>query len=272
MKRVLLTGVLAFGLAAFASQETSEAPTNSLASAESKAWSAAFSTDAVSDYVSRGQLCCDTPVYQNSLTLSYSFNEFGAVHANIWTCHGLTHKAKPRKSLATQEIDYTLSYTVDLSPFSFSLGTLWFTYPNQPYGSTEELFASISLPNDYVTPSFIAYWDYLDTYGNRPTAVYCEAALFHAFTLLPNLTLTPAFTLGLANAAYHDCYSNGAVNKTELTGGTAALTLVYKLSENITLSTYLKYTFAPSHTLRHHHPGYEKNQILYGGFSIALAF
>ncbi len=272
MKYVLLTGTLVFGLATFASPEVSDASTNSLASAESKAWSVAFSTDAVSDYVSRGQLCCDSPVYQNSLTLSYSFDELGAFGVNVWTCHGLTHKPKPRKALATQEIDYTLSYTIDVSPFSLSVGTLWFTYPNQPYGSTEELFASISLPNDYVTPAFIVYWDYLDTYGNRPTAAYCEASLFHAFTLLPDLTLTPSFTLGLANAAYHDCYSNGAVNKAEFSNGTAGLTLAYKLTDNTTVATYLKYTFAPSHTLRHHHPGYAKNQVLYGGVSLALAF
>ncbi len=233
------------------------------------------SVDFYSDYVFRGQICSDTPVWQPSATLGWDFGEdFGAISANVWASMYFTDKGSPRRGMGTHEIDYTIQYEKSFGPFAFTAGCCWWTYPNQSkydVHSTCELFAGVSYENDVITPSVTAYWDCFDNGGTDPSMVYVEASLEHEFELTDCLTLTPSVSAGLGDGAYMNYYSG--VNRPEFADLTAGLDLTYSITENIYISGVLNYTWIMSHTLRRwDYMGNEKDQLLYGGVSVGFEF
>lgn len=119
--------------------------------------SVSVSLDVLSDYIWRGQICNDNPVWQPSVTLSYDAGDYGALSANVWSTFDLTHKqgtsTASRRSAGLQEIDYTLSYAVDLFGVGLEVGHIWYTYPNGNGPSDQELYATVSYENPILTPA-----------------------------------------------------------------------------------------------------------------------
>ena len=134
--------------------------------------------------------------------------------------------------------------------------------------STEELYGTVAYNNPIVTPSFTAYWDYLDTAKNDVSAVYATFALSHEFEPMEKLTVTPSAALNFANHAY-----TGSAGGTEATDFTLGVAASYAVTEWLSLGAQINYTWTPSHTLRHEgYMGEGEHQIVWGGVNATLKF
>ena len=259
-------------LAVAASFAAAAGETNEVESAESSAVFIEASVDVLSDYVWRGKICNGNPVWQPSVTLGYDAGDFGKVSANVWASMDLTHRRgtmnASRHACGIQELDYTLAYANSFGPVDVEIGHIWYSFPYGNGRSTEELYGTVAYNNPVVTPSFTAYWDYLDTAGNDVSAVYFDFGLSRDFELTEELTLTPKATVGFGDHAYTN--SRGG---TELTDQTLGIAASYAVNKYISVGAQLNYTWTPSHTLRKEgYMGEGKDQIVWGGVSVSLSF
>ena len=229
-----------------------------------------FSMDILSDYVWRGEICNDNPVWQPSATLGYDFGDYGALSANIWSTFDLTHKrgtcTNSRRSAGLQEIDYTLSYAVELAGVGFEIGHIWYTYPNNNGPTDQDLYATVSYDNPIVTPSASVYYNYSDSAGNDLSCLYYTFGLGHDFAITDDLTLSPGASLGFGGNAWTDC-------GTELTDQTVGISASYALCANVSVGAQVNYTWIPSHTLRKNdYMGKGKDQLCWGGLNVTVSF
>ncbi len=266
MKRMILAFAAAFALSAGAAE------TNELETTESGGFSAEVSVDVLSDYIWRGTICNGNPVWQPSVTLGYDAGDFGAVSANVWSSYDLTHKrgtvTNSRRLCGAQEVDYTLAYANSIGPVGLEAGHIWYTFPNNNGNSDQELYATISYDNDYVTPSASVYWNYSDSADTDTSAVYFLFALSHDFAPMDNLTITPKASLGFGDHAYAD--SKGGA---ELTDQTIGLAAAYAVTEWFSVGAQINYTWTPSHTLRNEgYMGEGEHQIVWGGVNATFSF
>jgi len=126
----------------------------------------------------------------------------------------------------------------------------------------------VSYENDYVTPSASAYWNYSDSAGTDPSAVYFAFALSRDFSPVDALTITPKAELGFGDHAYTD-----SAGGTELTDQTLGVAVSYAITEHFSVGAQVNYTWTPSHTLRHEgYMGEGKHQIVWGGVNATISF
>ncbi len=255
---------------------------------ESSPLSVSVSVDVLSDYMWRGTICNDNPVWQPSVSLTYDAGDFGYVSANVWSSFDLTHKqgsaTESRRSCGLQEIDYTLSYGVELFGLGFEVGHIWYTFPNNNGHSDQEVYASVAYDNPILTPSAAVYWNYSDSADTDPSQFYYSFGVSHDFALTDSLTLTPSASLGFGGNAWTK-YVTDEAHGTELTDQTVGLALTYAVTDYLSLGAQVNYTWIPSHTLRH--SGYDddeegervseymgdgKNQICWGGVNATFTF
>ena len=246
--------------------------TNEIASAETSTVSATASVDILSDYVWRGMICNGNPVWQPSVTLGYDAGDFGKVSANVWASMDLTHRRgtmnASRHACGIQELDYTLAYANSFGPVDVEVGHIWYSFPYGNGRCTEEFYGTLAYNNPIVTPSFTAYWDYLDSASNDVSAVYATFTLSQEFEAADKLTVTPSAALSAADHAYTD--SSGGTELTDLTLGVAAS---YAVTEWLSLGAQVNYTWTPSHTLRHEgYMGEGEHQIVWGGVNATVKF
>ena len=238
--------------------------------------SVSVSVDVLSDYIWRGTICNDNPVWQPSVSLSYDAGDYGSVSASVWSSFDLTHKrgtaTETRRSCGLQEIDYTLSYAVELAGIGLEVGHIWYVFPNGNGHSDQDLYASISYDNPFVTPSATAYWNYSDSADNDTSMFYYSFGLSHEFALTDALTITPNASLGFGGSAWTKYVTDESVG-TELTDQTVGISVAYAVTDYLSLGAQVNYTWVPSHTLRHlDYMGEGKDQICWGGVNVTLTF
>ncbi len=238
--------------------------------------SVSVSVDVLSDYIWRGTICNDNPVWQPSVSATYDAGDYGWVAASVWSSFDLTHKRgtanTSRRTAGLQEIDYTLSYGVELAGVGFEVGHIWYTYPNNNGSSDQDLYATVSYANPFVTPSASVYWNYSDSAGTDPSTLYYSFGLSHDFALTDALTLTPSASLGFGGNAWTKNVTDEAVG-TELTDQTVGLSASYAVTDWLSLGAQVNYTWIPSHTLRKlDYMGEGKDQICWGGVNATITF
>ncbi len=247
-----------------------------------------ISVDVLSDYVFRGFIYNDNPVWQPGVTIDYETEDFGGFYANIWSSFDLTHKrgycSNSRRSCGVQEIDYTLAYYVNLFGFDFEAGHAWYTYPNGNGPSEREIFASVSYENPFITPTFAAYWLYGGVDGTDRSTLYYNASLEHEFEIGDSFAITPYASLGFGgNAWCHYMVDDERGFDTELTDQTVGLKAAYQVTEWMSIGAQINYTWLPSRTLRRGSymcgNGYNddegtggKNQLCWGGVNMTFTF
>lgn len=253
-----------------------EPETNQLEEVDSAGLTVEVSVDVLSDYVWRGTICNDNPVWQPSVTLGYDAGDYGALSLNVWQTYDFTHKrgtsTNSRRSGGLQEIDYTLAYSIDLSGFTLEFGHVFYTCPNNNGPSDQELYAAVAYENDYVTPSAAAYWNYNSAHGEDPSCAYFTFGLSHDFEITDCLTLTPSASLGFGDNAW-SCYTVEERAGTEITDSTIGLSATYAITEYLSVGAQINYTWIPSATLRSlDYMGNGKDQLLWGGVNATLSF
>lgn len=116
------------------------------------------SSDFFSKYVWRGQLLVDDWVAQPAVGVAYK-----GFTASIWSNLCLTDEVDAEGEFT--EFDYSLDYTT-LIPgqdvLSFSVGTIYYRFPNQPFDPTLEVYAGLSaaLP---LSPAIKLFYDVGDS-------------------------------------------------------------------------------------------------------------
>jgi hypothetical protein len=120
------------------------------------AWAVDFelTADYFGKYIWRGQNLDNEPVFQPALSAA-----LGPLSASIWGSLELTNKNNHEHEFT--EVDYTLDYTNAFPGFeglSYSIGTIYYDFPNTTVKYTTELYWGLSL--DWpVSPSVIVYHD-----------------------------------------------------------------------------------------------------------------
>ena len=118
-----LTAPLAPAL--LAEEAATQQPAAELEKTDKSPFSVEVSLDVLSDYVWRGTICNGNPVWQPSVTAGLDLGDFGSIAGNVWQSYDLTHKrgtaTNSRRSGGLQEIDYTLSYSVELAGVGFEV-------------------------------------------------------------------------------------------------------------------------------------------------------
>lgn len=277
-------------------QEAKEAPQleQEEADDEENLISSTTDIDFFSAYVWRGQVLSHKPVFQPAETLSFNFGDFGSIYANVWANFELSHRPGrfPSHFMGLNEIDYAAGYCNTICGIDIDVGHTWYTYPCTHYltdpgeggiPSVTELYLTLAYENDFLTPSFGAYWNYHKRGGVEENALYLEFGVDHAFELTEDLSLDLYAKTALATDSYMRSYTGydpedpeGGCNEPEFCMFEVGGKLEYAVTDWLKLHGTLAYDFQLSHTARHSwyfdgdDNGY--NQILWGGLGATLEF
>ena len=94
-----------------------------------------------------------------------TLGDYGSISAGVWANYDFNNfAAGDGRADGFSELDYTLSYGIDLGDFSVEVGHIWYSFPvisEDEYDvATEEIYGSVAYNNDIVTPSLAVYHDY----------------------------------------------------------------------------------------------------------------
>jgi hypothetical protein len=135
-----------------------------------------ISADYYSKYIWRGQVLSNKNVFQPAISVgAYGFT------GSIWGNMNLSNSDKivPDNAGEFSEFDWTLDYTNTLPGVdwvNFSVGTIYYRFPNQPFKPTDEIYSGLSLTKVPLTPSFKVYRDI-----DQADGTYFQLAVGHLF-------------------------------------------------------------------------------------------
>jgi hypothetical protein len=165
-----------------------------------------LSTDYYSKYIWRGQNIDDKSVLQPAVSASaYGFT------GSIWGNIDLTNKSQtaPDNAWEFSEFDYTLDYSgkiPDVNWLNFSVGTIYYRFPNTVFGPTTEIYGGLSLDAP-LSPSFKWYRDVDEIDGS-----YLQFGLGHTFEKIIEVNekcycgLQLGASVGWGSSSYNDGY------------------------------------------------------------------
>ncbi len=145
-KSLLLTVILSFVL-------------TTAATAEDQPWGVNLTAGVVTEYMFRGKTVYEGSSFQPSATPFYDLGDYGIISGNIWAQVPTETNEPPEKFT---EVDYTISYDIDIDIVTLSAGHIFYTFPGSAEGriaDTVEFYVGTSL--DVVTnPTLTFYNDY----------------------------------------------------------------------------------------------------------------
>jgi uncharacterized protein (TIGR02001 family) len=214
-----------------------------------------------SEYVWRGQVLDDRPAAQGGLTVAHPS---GAAF-NVWGNYSLDSDASGQSEL--NEVDYTLSYGGALEGVSYEIGFISYTFPNTNLDDTSEIYisAGLDLP---LAPTFTVYYDIEEING-----IYANAAISHGMDVSEALSMEIGASIGVADGDYIEGYFGGAEKSAALQDMNVYLSSTYALSETVSLSGLLQYTFMPDGSMEDlAGANYFDKDAVVGGVSLSYSF
>jgi len=168
-----------------------------------------FTGDFYSKYIWRGQVLDDKRVFQPSI----SANTYGFT-GSIWGNMNLTDGSKivPDNAGEFSEFDFTLDYTAAVPVVEnliYSLGTIYYRFPNQIYHPTTEVYAGLDLSDGFFSPSIKLYHDIDEIDGS-----YVQLGIGHTFEKIHVVNekcycgLQLGSSVGWGSAGYNHGYFN----------------------------------------------------------------
>lgn len=241
----------AFGLSLHAENITPPAPAPAGAPAApalepATPFPVAFNTtaDVVSRYVWRGILQNPDASVQPGATATWQ-----GLSLNVWGNYATSDWGANRKNNFS-EVDYTGSYNYvfkDLpmvKSLSLTGGFIWYAFPNNPVcNNTKEFFATVALPDLWLTPSFSAYYDVDEADG-----WYLNAGLGHTFQLIDKVSLNLGASAGWNDGNESQFYYG--VDHSGFADLGLGATLNYAITETLVASVYYKYSYILDNDLR----------------------
>lgn len=198
-----------------------------------------LSTDYYSKYIWRGQNIDDRSVLQPSVSVStYGFT------GSIWGNLDLTNQNDTSGEFS--EFDFSLDYSGTIPGIDwlgFSVGTIYYRFPNTAFEPTTEIYGGLSLPNVPLAPYFKWYRDVDEINGS-----YFQFGLGHTFEKVVKVNdncycgLQLGASSGWGNSTYNKGYfgvNNGKFNDITLTAGFPVCIGSWTIRPNINYSTML---------------------------------
>jgi hypothetical protein len=210
---------------------------------EEKVVTFGLSADYYSKYIWRGQNVDNSSVLQPTVSASaYGFT------GSLWSNLDLTNRSAtaPDNAWEFSEYDWTLDYTTtvpDNNWLSFSVGTIYYQFPNTHVDSTTEIYTGFSLPTVPLTPSFKWYRDVDEIKGS-----YFQFGVGQFFEKVYVVNdkcycgLQLGASVGWANSAYNNGYfgvDGGKFNDLTLTTGLCVQIDSWMVRPNVNYSTML---------------------------------
>ncbi len=224
--------------------------------------------DLYSAYVWRGCVINDEPVWQPGATVSYATGDYGTLSANVWANLNMTDRTKHTHFGGLEEIDYTLSYEVDVGPVSLSAGHIWYTFPSissaDYAGSTREVYATAAYNNDIVTPFVKAYYDYEYAEG-----FYGNAGLTKSIDVTDQFSVGAEVSVGAADGDYMSAYFG--TDDDGLVDFNAALFCSYALTDNLSVGARVAWMSLIDSDARDNEVYWDED-LLWGGINLAASF
>jgi hypothetical protein len=226
-----------------------------------------FSTDYYSKYIWRGQVLDNKSVLQPAVWASaYGFT------GSIWGNMELTNSSRvvPDSAWEFSEFDYTLDYSGTMPStdwLGFSVGMIYYRFPNQVYEPTAEIYGGFSLPKVPLSPYFKWYRDIDEIKGS-----YFQFGLGHTFEKVYVVNedcycgLQLGASLGWGNSAYNKGYfgvDSSKSNDLTLSAGLPVCIGFWTFRPSINYSTML------SNSTR---AATDKSDNLWAGVGISTSF
>jgi hypothetical protein len=201
-----------------------------------------LATDYYSKYIWRGQNIDDKSVLQPLISASaYGFT------GSIWGNLDLTNKSQtaPDNAWEFSEFDYTLDYSgkvPDVNWLNFSVGTIYYRFPNTGFKPTTEIYGGLSLDMP-LSPSFKWYRDVDEIDGS-----YLQFGIGHFFEKIIEVNekcycgLQLGASVGWADSAYNNGYfgvDRNRFNDLTLSTGLCVQIDPWMVRPNINYSTML---------------------------------
>jgi hypothetical protein len=201
------------------------------------------SLDFCSDYVWRGLVINDEPVFQPSFTATQTIGRLGSFSFNIWGNLDFTDYYGTNNKFS--EIDLTASYTLPSGPLGLEVGFIHYSFPSTDARATTEVYILAGFaPADIPLAFFIgAFYDFDEIDG-----FYLSGKITSLIPLTPQLSLELALSAGYANSGYNQGYFN--VSESSLVDSLASAALIYKVSDLFSLSAYGQYMSLLDSTLK----------------------
>ncbi len=252
---------LVFGLAVFVSMAAGSARAQEEAAAaeEEKPWSVELGADYNSKYVWRGILVTDDPVLQPSITFAFKGFSF-----NIWANMDLTSVNGNNDEI--NEVDYTLDYSGDAGPIGYSVGAIYYDFPNTDFAATTEVYAGVGLDVP-LSPTLTVYRDVDEVDG-----FYVTLDVSHSFenVVIFSETAGMGIDLGAQIAWGDDDYNDGyfgagsGFNAVTLTAG-----LPIAIGDHLSITPGVNYTYLIDSEIR---DAVEDENNFWAGVGVGLAF
>ena len=223
--------------------------------------------DLYSAYIWRGIQVNDEPVLQPAVSVGYDLGDLGSLSAGVWANGDLTDGG-PNGDPDVSEIDYTVSYAIDVEDFSLEVGHIWYTFPNShgpTLDSTMEVYGSVAYNNDIVTPSATLYYDYDEVEG-----FFGTVGLGKDFELAENISASLFTSLGAGDDDYNMFYygTSAAVAAFDL-GASAS----YAVNDTVSVGVTVCWTSLVDGDIRDNADaaGFDQD-MLWGGINLSASF
>lgn len=146
-----------------------------------------------------------------------------------------------------QELRYNLTWSYDLESIAstFSLGYIFYTFPNNKAGNTQEWWFGLDHNDAWLwkkwwpdneegvfNPTFKFYQDTRTAGANT---VWMEIGLSHEFQVCSHTTMTPSWTLGIDHDYYAEFAGETNKNTTRFGNMLWGLDMTYDLTERLAL-------------------------------------
>jgi hypothetical protein len=226
------------------------------------------SSDFFNKYVWRGQLLVNDWVAQPGVSVAYK-----GFTASIWSNFCLTNEIDAKGEFT--EFDYSLDYTAPIPGqdlLSFSLGTIYYRFPNQPFEPTLEVYGGLSADMP-LSPAIKVFYDVGNSIDqDRIEGNYIQFSVGHSIEKIQKWTeecycdLQLGASLGYGTSGYNRGYfgvDEGALN--DLTLSVAVPICLGKL----TIRPTVGYSTMLDSNIR---AATDKSDNLWGGVGVAYEF
>jgi hypothetical protein len=270
MKKLLFMAVLLVATACVVSAEEAAKPAAPAVAVKEESPDTGFSFGATLDlysaYVWRGVVINDRPVWQPGATVSYATGDYGTFSANVWANFDVTDRTGHRTGGGLNEIDYTLSYAIDVGPVSLAAGHIWYTFPKASgqdyFSSTREVYATAQYNNDIVNPFVKVYYDY-----DLIEGFYGNAGLNKSVDITDRFSVGSEVSVGAGDDDYMAGYF--AADNAGLADFNAAVFCSYALTDNLSVGARLAWMSVIDDDAR---DNAADTDIVWGGVNLAASF
>lgn len=222
------------------------------------------SFDFCTDYVWRGLVINDDPVFQPSVTVTKATGQTGSFAFNIWGNYDFTDAYGTKNKFS--EIDLTASYSFSSGSLGLETGIIHYTFPNTDYRATTEIYinAGYKLKAFPLVFSLGFYYDFDEIDG-----FYLSGKIASQVPLISRLSLEIALSGGYGDAHYNRGYFN--VSNPSFVDILLSADLTYKMTDSVSFAAGGQYISLLDNTLKEAVSRSERTHLI-GCLSVIIDF